>query len=170
MFGFIDNDRAYYSTPSVSSLIVKNPDLEQTGENSCAIGSIAGTISFGYLFNCGVEGGTVAGNDNVGGLVGQTLHNTARIYACYNAGTAVFGDMLAGGVLGGGTAASPELGEVESCFNTGTVTGTDTFGSVSENAVHMEHVYIWIRHVRTAIITEFPVRRNSSETDMRRLL
>ncbi len=109
---------------------MKNPDLEQTGENSCAIGSIAGTISFGYLFNCGVEGGTVAGNDNVGGLVGQTLHNTARIYACYNAGTAVFGDMLAGGVLGGGTAASPELGEVESCFNTGTVTGTDTFGSV----------------------------------------
>ena len=103
LFGFIDNDRAYYSTPSVSSLIVKNPDLEQTGENSCAIGSIAGTISFGYLFNCGVEGGTVAGNDNVGGLVGQTLHNTARIYACYNAGTAVFGDMLAGGVLYGGT-------------------------------------------------------------------
>lgn len=77
-----------------------------------------------------MEGGTVAGNDNVGGLVGQTLHNTARIYACYNAGTAVSGDMLAGGVLGGGTAASPELGEVESCFNTGTVTGTDTFGSV----------------------------------------
>lgn len=32
LFGFIDNDRAYYSTPSVSSLIVKNPDLEQTGK------------------------------------------------------------------------------------------------------------------------------------------
>lgn len=130
LFGYLRSNRSE-NDPCISRLILINPNIQHTGSESEGIGSLAGVLDFAAVVNCAVEGGSVSGHNGVGGLVGTAISGqNSKIFSCYNAGTTVTGNARVGGVLGGGSSENPELGYVKSCFNTGTVTGKETFGSV----------------------------------------
>ena len=75
------------------NLIVRNVAIE----GKQYVGSIAGYSKWGTLQCCVNEGGTVSGENYVGGLVGE---GSGKIYNCYNKCTvSATGDNV-GGILG----------------------------------------------------------------------
>ena len=80
------------------------------------VGALVGSLRYGTLKNCSVEGGLVAAQNNVGGLVGWSDHGS--LYHC-SATCRVFGGDDVGGLLGDG-----EVSKLVGCFATGDVTAT----------------------------------------------
>jgi hypothetical protein len=66
LFGYISGANA-----EIENLGLIAPDVD-TDTGSC-IGSLAGVLKEGTISNCYVEGGSVAGQWGVGGLVGENL-------------------------------------------------------------------------------------------------
>jgi len=91
------------------------------------VGALVGRLRRGTLIDCTIEGGQVAGRNNVGGLVGWTDH--ANLYHC-SASCAVFGHNDVGGLLG-----DAEVTKLVGCFATGDVvaTGNNIGGLVGSN-------------------------------------
>ncbi|MBO4894382.1 MAG: hypothetical protein J5562_05675, partial [Clostridia bacterium] len=75
----------------------------------------------GKVMNVGLEGGSITGLYNVGGVAGRSY---GTVTGCYNTG-AVSGNNFVGGVVG-----DNEKGTVTSCYNTGAVSGNDFVGGV----------------------------------------
>ncbi|MCL2179138.1 MAG: hypothetical protein FWC28_02585 [Proteobacteria bacterium] len=83
-----------------------------------------GYIGLGALIrNLGVIGGTVSGNDSVGGVVG--LHFYGTVQGCY-ATSNVNGKGAVGGVVG----KNDGRGTVQNCYATGSVNGDNSAGGV----------------------------------------
>ncbi len=91
------------------------------------VGALVGSLRYGTLKNCTVEGGRVSGRNNVGGLVGWSDHG--NLYHC-SATCDVFGQNEVGGLLGDG-----EVTKLVACFATGdvTATGDDVGGLMGSN-------------------------------------
>ena len=119
-------DRVYYTAVfdgrghTISNLYINRPSTNYVG--------LFGVLGKGAdLRNLRVEGGSVTGGDNVGGLVGQ--NDGGAISDCY-ATVAANGSRYVGGLVGwnrGGT--------ISDCYATGDVTGTswNTGGLVGRN-------------------------------------
>ena len=75
----------------------------------------------GCVQNVNLEGGSIKGNNNVGGVTGS---NNGTVSNCSNTG-AVSGNNNVGGVTGGNN------GTVSNCSNTGAVSGNDNVGGVT---------------------------------------
>ena len=142
LFGFIDNPNA-----KIKNLGLIAPDVDAgTGDY---VGSLVGYLSDATVANCYVEGGSVAGNNSVGGLVGGnggTINNCysagsvsgsgenvgglvgynwiATITNCYSNGT-VLGDRVVGGLVG-----ESYRGTITYCYSTGSVSGTTDVGGL----------------------------------------
>ena len=85
------------------------------------VGSLVGYLRrYGTITNCYVKGGSVTGDESVGGLVGK---NSGTITNCYATGS-VTGNRDVGGLVGynGGT--------ITNCFSTCSVTGTNNVGGL----------------------------------------
>ena len=87
----------------------------------------------GEIKNVDLKGGSITGNNSVGGVVGQSF---GTITNCYNSGE-VSGTKYVGGVVG-----YAYYGEVTNCYNTGEVSGADYIGGVAgKNASTITNCY-----------------------------
>jgi hypothetical protein len=84
----------------------------ETGDD---VGSLVGQLDLGTISNCYVEGGSVAGDQTVGGLVGN---NNGKITNCYVMGS-VFGNYHVGALVG------YNENSIIDCYTSGNVTGGD---------------------------------------------
>ncbi len=141
LFGFISNGAGIYDL-TISSPSVRGGDY---------VAALAAYVEESTIDGCSVVGGSVSGENRVGGVVGTiavyseiiSCNNSASItcsdntaggvagYAadspvrwCYNTGSISYGSHL-GGVVGW-THSAPLLG----CYNTGAVSGTSECGGV----------------------------------------
>ncbi|MHC4867842.1 MAG: GLUG motif-containing protein, partial [Planctomycetota bacterium] len=96
-----------------------NPNVD--GGTGNHVGSLIGKRFSGELFNCYVQGGTVAGANSVGGLVGDNVNRP--LSNCY-ASTSVSGTKWVGGLAG------RSHGGITNCFSGGTVSGTTDVGGL----------------------------------------
>lgn len=98
----------------IANLTLKDPVISST---ESFIGALAGLAFDATITNCRVEGGTVTGRNNTGGLVGSAA--ATHITNCY-AGATVTGEVNIGG-LAGQTSGSTII----ACHTAGTVTAAD---------------------------------------------
>ena len=80
-------------------------------------------INSGTIFNCYVKGGTISGNEDVGGLVGNNFSN-GTIMNCYSS-TDVSGNKDAGGLVGENSS-----GKITYCYSTAGVSGRYNLGGL----------------------------------------
>ena len=115
-----------YNRGTVLNLIVRNVAIE----GKQYVGSIAGYSKWGTLQCCVNEGGTVSGENYVGGLVGE---GSGSIYNCYNKCTvSATGDNV-GGIIG-------SLGAVmNNVANYASVTGRNRVGGLAGQTAPMSY-------------------------------
>ncbi|MHC4726341.1 MAG: GLUG motif-containing protein, partial [Planctomycetota bacterium] len=97
----------------IKNLGLIDPNID-TGTGGSA-GSLAGTLGKGAISNCYVKGGSIAGFDTVGGLVGI---NSGKITNCYST-ISVSGGWYVGGFVGHNSQSST----ITNCYSTGSVSG-----------------------------------------------
>ncbi len=117
IFGRIDGDNA-----EIRNLGLINPNVNAGNGNY--VGSLAGDLG-GHISECYVEGGSVLGEERVGGLVGY--NHAGEITNCYVNST-VEGSSVVGGLVGYNS------GTIANSYSTGSVVGTtDVGGLVGDN-------------------------------------
>ena len=121
VFGYIDDVNA-----EVRDLGMIEPDIN-VGQG-IYFGPIAGYLSGGSIRNCYVEGGSIGGNGDVGGLVGIGKNN--RISNCCSS-CDVTGGSSVGGLVG-----SSSYGNISNCYSTGNVAGGNRVGGLVGNAAY----------------------------------
>ncbi|OYX47794.1 MAG: hypothetical protein B7Y87_00695 [Sphingomonadales bacterium 32-64-22] len=100
----------------ISGLTINRPTTNYVG--------LFGYISDATISNVGLEGGSISGNSNVGGLVGEAYNNTT-ISNAYATG-AVSGTLIAGGLVG--EAYNNTM--ISNAYATGTVSGNSIVGGL----------------------------------------
>ncbi len=112
LFGFVSG--------VIRDLALIDPNID-AGTGS-GVGSLVGLLSDdGTIYNCYAEGGSVSGNENVGGLVGE--NNYCTITNCYSTASVSGGDTV-GGLVGWNE------GTITNCYSVGRVTGTTDVGGL----------------------------------------
>jgi hypothetical protein len=116
LFGYVDGDNT-----KIKDLDLIDPNVNAgTGVN---VGSLIGYLRRGMVSRCSAQGGSVAGGNCVGGLVG--CNYTASMGNCF-AGTDIFGDANLGGLVG------RTYVELSNCYSTGSVSQyTDLAGGLA---------------------------------------
>ncbi len=105
LFGYVDGDNT-----EIKDVDLIDPNVNAgTGVN---VGSLVGYLRKGTVSRCSAQGGSVAGGNCVGGLVG--CNYIASMGNCF-AGTDVFGDANLGGLVG------RSYVELSNCYSTGIV-------------------------------------------------
>ena len=105
LFGYVDGDNT-----EIKDLDLIDPNVTAgTGDN---VGSLVGYLRRGTVSRCSAQGGSVADDNCVGGLLGRNY--TASVGNCF-AGTDVFGDENLGGLVG------RTYVELSNCYSTGSV-------------------------------------------------
>lgn len=99
---------------------VQNLGVDGTVSGNVEVGGVVGENKLGTVTNC-YNTGDVSG-EAVGGVVGH--NDSGTVTNCYNTGD-VIGSRYAGGVVGINTAT------VTNCYNTGTVNGSRYVGGVA---------------------------------------
>ena len=139
LFGFV--------TGVVKDLALIDPNIDAGTESS--VGSLIGLLSdSGLVFNCCAEGGSVSGNEDVGGLVGSN-HYGGTITDCYSTSN-VSGNRFVGGLVGsnrstmtncyaagnvsanedvGGLVGWNDYGTIANCYSVGSVRGPGSSGA-----------------------------------------
>jgi hypothetical protein len=119
IFCYINNPNA-----EIKNLTLIDPNINAAGFSN-GVGSLIGSLGNGMITDCCVEGGSVSGDDYVGGLVG---YNSGAISNC-NATNNVSGTYAIGGLVG------VNYGTISSCYSVGNVSGGDweTGGLVGDN-------------------------------------
>ncbi|MHC4693745.1 MAG: GLUG motif-containing protein [Planctomycetota bacterium] len=111
----------YVSQGQIKDLGLIDPNLDvASGEY---VGSLVGELRFGTITGCYVEGGSVSGDDTVGGLCGRSWIST--INNCYSTAS-VSGDWLVGGIMG-----SISYGSITNCYSSGDVSGSNFVGGLA---------------------------------------
>ena len=111
LFGWVEGSGA-----TIRELGLNDPNIHAESGNNA--GALVGKLTDGSITNCYVAGGSILGNDAVGGLVG---YNAGDITDCY--GT----DDVSGGSNVGGLAGYNDS-TVANCYSTGEVVGTTEIG------------------------------------------
>lgn len=105
LFGYVDGDNT-----EIKDLDLIDPNVTTgTGNN---VGSLVGYLRRGTVSRCSARGGTVTGDNCVGGLVGRNY--TASVANCF-ASTGVYGNGNLGGLVG------RTYVELSNCYASGSV-------------------------------------------------
>jgi hypothetical protein len=105
LFGYVDGSDA-----EIKDLDLVNPNTNGgTGDN---VGSLVGCLRRGNISRCSAQGGTVSGDDCVGGLIGRNY--IGIVENCY-ATSSVLGNSNLGGLAG------RTYVEISNCYSTGAV-------------------------------------------------
>ena len=122
LFGYVNDPNA-----EIRDLGLIDPNVDAgTGWD---VGSLVGSLRSGTITGCHVNGGSVSGNEIVGGLVGYSWYGA--ITNCYSI-TSVTGDERVGGLVG--LASSKYIGErteITNCYSVGSVTGNFRVGGLA---------------------------------------
>jgi hypothetical protein len=110
---------AITDTADIMNLRLVNPNVD--GGNGNLIGAIVGKLEYGSLTNCSVEGGSVTGNEQVGGLAGffRRYAPLGHIISDCHANINVSGSRNIGGIIG-----YTDKGKIINCSSEGFVSGT----------------------------------------------
>jgi len=130
LFGYVDDSNA-----EIKDLRLIDANIH-AGTGDC-VGSVVGQLDHGTITGCYVEGGNVAGHDNVGGLVGahgvleiRNLILPFTISNCYCT-SSVQGTTCVGGLVG------LNASTISNCYASGSVIGNDCAGGlVGQNGYH----------------------------------
>jgi len=115
----------YVSDGTIRNLKLISPNLTDPGHNDMKyVGAIAGCADFANISGCSVIGGTVEGEQYVGGLVG--LPKASFIADC-SASASVSGGNSVGGIVGAGSTFGGTA-NIKDCYARGNVTGDDYVG------------------------------------------
>jgi hypothetical protein len=126
LFGYVDGPDA-----EIKNLGLIDPNINSSTGNY--IGSLVGIMRNGTITNCYVEGGSIMGNESVGGLIGRNadffqVENMSvfggLIKNCYVEQVSVIGDSSVGGLIGFNS------GVVSTSYSTVTVTGNEDVGGL----------------------------------------
>lgn len=115
LFGLVNSEEA-----EIKNLGIINPRI--TANNGRYVGALVGYLTNGIIINCFVEGGTVTGNSNVGGLFGR-VSRPSKILNCYST-CDVTGEEYIGGLVGANYAS------VQGCYSAGIITGINYVGGL----------------------------------------
>ncbi len=111
----------YVNSPAViKDLGLIDPNVS-AGAESWGVGSLAGWLEEGAIIRCYVEGGSVSGDADVGGLVGSNQDTITDCYAICN--VSCNGD-------GGGLVGNNWGGVITNCYSAGKVTGNEYVGGL----------------------------------------
>ena len=113
----------------ISGLRINAPDRDDQG--------LFGATKFNAMIrNLGVTG-DVTGNNNVGGIIGNTLGTVFNhtMMNCYFIGN-VAGNNNVGGIVGDASHV-----EISNCYSAGTVTGYDNVGGIAGIGIFVKHSY-----------------------------
>ncbi len=134
LFGMVDGPQA-----QIRGLGLIDPQVELVAtcsESVWHVGALAGYLRSGSIVDCYVDGGQVAGDRSVGGLVGTSAGTISR---CWTACTVVPGPDRAVVPLPGdmqedreslGGLVGENGGEIHSCHSTATVSGAEDVGGL----------------------------------------
>ena len=111
LFGYIDDPNA-----EIKNLGLNDPNVDVGTEDD--VGSLVGYLKDGTITNCHAEGGSILGDDRVGGLVGG---NDGTITNCFSTCSAS-GDKYVGGLAGS------NYGAIINSFSTSDVLGGSGVG------------------------------------------
>jgi hypothetical protein len=116
LFGYVNDPNA-----EIKNLGLIDPNVNAgTGDD---VGSLVGYLREGTISNCYAEGGSVAGDAFVGGLVGWNYYFTT-IRDCYTT-VAVDADSRVGGLVG-----INHVGTITNCRASGPISGADMVGGL----------------------------------------
>ncbi|MHC4167981.1 MAG: GLUG motif-containing protein [Planctomycetota bacterium] len=115
LFGYIDDPNA-----EIKDLGLIDPNVD-AGAEGWGAGSLAGYVREGTVTDCYVEGGSISGNEEVGGLVGSNYWGT--IAGCYS-NISVSGNVDVGGLAGDNS------GSITNCYSIGSVSGNEFVGGL----------------------------------------
>lgn len=104
----------------IKNLGLINPSIDV---GAFMTGGLVGRVVLGSITNCYVEGGSVTGDDSVGGLVGDIGFINAEVSNCYT-NTSVSGDWCVGGLMAWNN------GAINNCYATGSVVGNSEIGGL----------------------------------------
>jgi hypothetical protein len=104
----------------ITDLTLTNPNVNAAGDSDF-VGAFVGQLIGGTISGCGAEGGSVSGDDCIGGLVGL---NYGTISDCYATGSVSGKRYDTGGLVGG------NAGTVSDCYAAGSVEGDDNTGGL----------------------------------------
>jgi hypothetical protein len=107
LFEYVKGEHAH-----IKDLGLIDPNLYSEAGNS--VGPLVGLLRKGTIINCYTQGGSVSGNDRIGGLVGN---NSSSIANCYSSAS-VSGGVRIGGLVGGNY-----TGTITNCYAKGSVSG-----------------------------------------------
>ena len=122
---------------TIQNLTLVNPVVY--GESSYTAGLVSIAHGGTSIINCHVQGGSITGENGVGGLLGTISYDVNYIYGCTNSAK-VTGDCWVGGIvgLGGSDIISNMYIVIVACANFGEVSGNQTFGGIIGNAYSSE--------------------------------
>ncbi|MHC4111657.1 MAG: GLUG motif-containing protein [Planctomycetota bacterium] len=123
LFGYVSDFDA-----EIKNLGLIDPNVDAgTGDY---VGSLAGYLYYGTITDCYVDGGSISGGRDVGGLVGD---NSGTITKCYSTGS-VSGTTDVGGLVGLNSywCSFPlcVFGTITNCYSSGGVWGVDKVGGL----------------------------------------
>jgi hypothetical protein len=117
LFGWVDSNDA-----EIKNLGVIDPNVVIMPYGIRA-GALIGMQNSGTVSNCYVEGGSVSGDNSVGGLIGN---NTGTVINCYTTCSVTAENSRAGGLVGW----NDDGGVIINCSASGAVTGSQTVGGL----------------------------------------
>ena len=144
LFSYVNSASA-----EIKDLTLISPDVNVA--DSDQVGSLVGWMLNGTIIDCGLEGGSVSGHSEVGGLVGRSHGEISNCYAtgsvssvnqtgglagvnagaisnCYATGSTSSGQYTGGLVGSNGSGAT-----ISNCYSAGSVSGTDDTGGLVGN-------------------------------------
>ena len=119
LFGYLKGINA-----EIRDLGLTDPNIHIGGDVFCT-GSLVGRLYKGRIFDCHVEGGSISGHENVGGLVGGTVDPCSTITKCYSNSIVSGTDQCVGGLVGS------NKGFVSRCYSNGIVWGDYRTGGLA---------------------------------------
>ena len=111
LFGIVDGENA-----EIKNLRLIDPNVAVQAYAA----SLVGYLANGTITDCYVEGGSVSGNNRVGGLVGS---NYGTISECYSV-VSIMGYIHVGGLVGDNS------GSISKCYSTGSISAASYVGGL----------------------------------------
>lgn len=122
LFRYVDDANA---NAEIKDLTLIDPNVNAESP-SRYVGSLVGWFERGSISSCGIEGGSVSGDQYIGGLVGYSSHVwISKISNCY-AAASVSGSSRIGGLIGYTSAGDT----ISNCYATGSVSGSCLVGGL----------------------------------------
>jgi hypothetical protein len=115
LFGYIEDHDA-----EIKNLGLIDPNID-AGTESWGISSLAGYLREGTITDCYVDGGSISGDEEVGGLLGCNWVGTIK--NCYST-SIVSGNEDVGGLVG------DNAGTITNCYSLGSVSGDEWVGGL----------------------------------------